>query len=106
VTDYPIDYYYSVEAGEFVEGHVLATPEQAAQLARALTTLMAEAGYDAQIEVDIGGEYRYVMDSTSDPNAIAREILSHDSGFLGQHEPTNSNDEPARSVAASQRLPR
>lgn len=71
------DYYLNVQAdGEYVEFHILATANEAEALDAAMKARLEVLGYaDATTEVDIGGEYRYVLDDATDIAALAGEII-------------------------------
>jgi len=78
-------YVYMQADGEVVEYHIWASEREAEDLELALNERFQQLGYDDAFEtyVEPGGEYKWVMDDTTDIAALAAEIVE-DGGFMDQ----------------------
>ena len=73
---YPIDHYFTIQADEMTEGHILCTPAQGEALQAELRRRFTEAGYDyTYIGVEPGGDYDLILERGDDINATATEII-------------------------------
>ena len=78
-------YYYVGAAGEWVEGHIWATDEEAATLKQALKDRIKELRYTKAdrpyVTVELAGDYDYAFDEETRPEAVAKDICSR-GGFI------------------------
>ena len=77
LSEYPTDHYFSIEAEEHGEGHILCLPSVGEALEASMRHLLPEA----DISVEAGGEYGWIIEPGDDIDAMAREIIEHE-GFI------------------------
>lgn len=81
------DHYYNINIdGEWVEGHILASEDEAKQIELLMLEQLREWGYDMEevdCTVELGGEYDFVLSEDITPDVVAKDIL-YNSGFTDQ----------------------